>query len=284
MSQSRSQRRNRYTPTTARSPRVGVLGALLLHGMIALAALFTWQHHLEITDEATPVVPVDLVTVADKTNIAPTVTKPQPKIEPKETPPQAIQVPVPKPAPTPPKAEVAPSPAPVKPQALMPKPAQTPKPVQDTPAPDVKPAPKPKADDFSALLNKLTAPAAAPRNAKVADRATRGVGAMNAMTMDLSDALKNQIAQCWNPPVGAPHPEQLIPVFRMFLAPDGSVVQPPQLAADSAAQGASDPFMRAANEAARRAIYTCAPYKLPADKYAIWRDITVAFDPRKMFQ
>ena len=55
MSQSRSQRRNRYTPTTARSPRVGVLGALLLHGMIALAAIFTWQHHLEIIDQSAPV-------------------------------------------------------------------------------------------------------------------------------------------------------------------------------------------------------------------------------------
>jgi hypothetical protein len=76
----------------------------------------------------------------------------------------------------------------------------------------------------------------------------------------------------------------LIPTFRLFLAPDGSVQQPPQLAADSAAQAASDPFMRAAVDAARRAIYTCAPYKLPADKYSVWRDITVDFDPRKMFQ
>jgi hypothetical protein len=108
--------------------------------------------------------------------------------------------------------------------------------------------------------------------------------AMNAMTMDLSDALKNQIAQCWNPPAGAPHPEQMIPWFRIFLNPDGSVAQPPQLAADSASRAASDPFMRAAAEAARRAIYTCAPYKLPADKYSAWRDFTIDFDPRKMLQ
>jgi len=106
----------------------------------------------------------------------------------------------------------------------------------------------------------------------------------NAMTMDLSDALKNMIAQCWSPPAGAPHPERLIPVFRLFLNPDGSVAQPPQLAADSQAAAAGDPFMRAAAEAARRAIYTCAPYKLPADKYNVWRDISVAFDPRKMVQ
>jgi len=279
MSQSRSQRRNRYAPTTARSPRVGLLGALLLHGVIAAGALFTWQHHWEITDQAAPVVPVDLVTIADKTNIRATAP-PQPKVEPKETPPP-VDVPVPKPAPAPPKAELAPSP--IKPPQIMPKPAPTPKTVVDTPTPIAKPVEK-SSDAFNALLNKLTSPAAAPRNARTADRTTRGVGAMNAMTMDLSDALKNQIAQCWNPPVGAPHPEQLIPTFRLFLGPDGSVQQAPQLAADSAAQAASDPFMRAAVDAARRAIYTCAPYKLPADKYNVWRDITVDFDPRKMFQ
>jgi hypothetical protein len=104
------------------------------------------------------------------------------------------------------------------------------------------------------------------------------------MTMDLVDALKNQIAQCWSPPVGAPHPERLIPEFHLFLAPDGRVAQPPQLAADSASQATSDPFMRAAVDAARRAIYTCQPYKLPADRYNDWRDITIDFDPRKMFQ
>jgi hypothetical protein len=261
------------------SPRVGLLGALLLHAMIAVAALFTWQHHLEITDQAAPVVPVDLVTIAEKTNIRATAP-PQPKVETKETPPP-VDVPVPKPAPAPPKAELAPSP--IKPPQITPKPAPTPKTVVETPTPISKPVEKPS-DAFNALLNKLTSPATAPRNARTADRTIRGVGAQNAMTMDLSDALKNQIAQCWNPPVGAPHPEQLIPTFRLFLGPDGSVQQPPQLAADSGAQAASDPFMRAAVDAARRAIYTCAPYKLPADKYNVWRDITVDFDPRKMFQ
>jgi len=279
MSQSRSQRRNRFAPTTARSPRVGLLGALFLHELIAAAALFTWQHHLEITDQAAPVVPVDLVTIADKTNIRATAP-PQPKVERKETTPP-VSVPAPKPAPAPPKAELAP--APIKPPQITPKPAPAPKTVVDTPTPIAKPEQKPS-DAFNALLNKLTSPAAAPSNPRTADRTTRGVGAMNAMTMDLSDALKNQIAQCWTPPVGAPHPEQLIPTFRLFLAPDGSVQQPPQLAANSAALAASNPFMRAAVDAARRAIYTCAPYKLPADKYSVWRDITIDFDPRKMFQ
>ena len=192
--------------------------------------------------------------------------------------------PVPTPAPPPPTAEAAPSPVPA--PTITPKPEPAPTPVAK---PDTKPTPpdnkkKPKTDDFAALLSSLTAPTATPRNAHTADRTQRGAGLANAMTMDLVDGLKNQIQPCWSPPVGAPHPERLIPTFRMFLNPDGSVAQPPQLSADSAMMAAGDPFMRAAVEAARRAIYTCAPYKLPADKYTTWRDITIDFDPRKMVQ
>lgn len=100
--------------------------------------------------------------------------------------------------------------------------------------------------------------------------------------MDLVDALRNQIAQCWSAPIGSPHPERLIVALEVFLNPDGSVAQPPQLDANSAAAAASDPFMRAAAEAAKRAIVVCAPYKLPSDRYQTWRDLDVTFDPRKM--
>jgi hypothetical protein len=116
----------------------------------------------------------------------------------------------------------------------------------------------------------------------VGTRTVKGIGQQDAMTMDLIDALRNQIAQCWSAPVGSPHPERLIVEMEVFLNADGSVAQPPQLAADSASAVASDPFMRAAAEAAKRAIYVCAPYKLPSDRYQTWRDLDVTFDPRKM--
>jgi hypothetical protein len=56
------------------------------------------------------------------------------------------------------------------------------------------------------------------------------------------------------------------------------------LSAESQAAASGNPFMRAAAESARRAIVTCAPYKLPPEKYSLWRDITIAFDPRQMTQ
>ena len=103
------------------------------------------------------------------------------------------------------------------------------------------------------------------------------------MTLDLSDALSNQIARCWNPQIGAPRADELIVDFDLFLSPDGSVAQPPQLTASSRAAAASDPYTRAAADAARRAIYQCQPYRLPADRYSQWREISpFHFDPSRM--
>ena len=150
-------------------------------------------------------------------------------------------------------------------------------------------AAKPKKQKFdinniAALLNKQTPGAVQRRNAKTGDRMTSKASAQqNAMTADLQDALRSQIAQCWSPPVGAPHAEDLVVDFDLFLNQDGSVAQPPQLTGDSAAAAASNPYTRAAAEAARRAIYECAPYKLPADRYSQWREINpFHFDPRQM--
>ncbi|HXC55990.1 MAG TPA: hypothetical protein VNU97_11900 [Rhizomicrobium sp.] len=283
MSQSLALTRAERRPTTARGPRVGVVAAVLLHGAIVAATLFTWQHKLDIADESPPVVPVDLVTIGEKTNIAPTVQRLQKPLPVPDVKPPQLETPVPVTTPPPPQAEAAPDVAPPLPAS---KPAPAPMPVSKPhvqPAPARPDKPKPATDDFSALLNKLTAPAAAPRNARTADRTVKGVGAMNAMTMDLVDALRNQIAQCWNPPIGAPRAEELVVDFDLFLNPNGTVAQPPQLTADSAARAASDPYTRAAVDAARRAIFTCAPYKLPADRYGQWREINpFHFDPRQM--
>jgi hypothetical protein len=77
-----------------------------------------------------------------------------------------------------------------------------------------------------------------------------------------------------------PHPEQLVVYIDLMLNPDGSVARAPQLTAQSAAAATTNSYFRAAADAAMRAIYVCAPYKLPPDRYADWRDSTVEFDPR----
>jgi outer membrane biosynthesis protein TonB len=306
-------------PTVAgarRSP-VGLIGSALLHAGVIGATLFTFAHKLDIAEETPPVVPVDLITIAAKTNLTATV-KARPKEEPKHdeiTPPEPQKMEaVPQPAPPPPKAEPAPEPKPVEtpPPKAEPAPEPKPKPVEKTPppkaeavepepapkpaptVPKVKPAPQPKADaqpkkkeqfdinKVMALLDKRDATQKSAPNARVADKTVKGFGPQTAMTMDLQDSLRSQIQECWSPPVGAPHPEELVVQFDLFLKEDGSVAQPPQLSAESESAVAHDSFTRAAAEAARRAIYTCAPYKLPANRYGQWQEITLNFDPRQM--
>lgn len=254
-----------------RSP-LGFAGSLLLHGAIVAATLFTFSHTLDIADQSPPVVPVDLVTIAQKTNIRAT-SRPEPHVAPTPTPP----VPKAMPAPTPPQVEPAPAPK------------QTPaESVAETPPPKAEPIRKPKppaedqekkkfdVDKVLALLNKVAPQQSAAPDAPRAARTVRGFGAQNAMTADLGTALKNQIEGCWNPPVGAPHP--VIVDFQFSLNPDGSIAGSPQLLGSS-----SDPYFHAYAEAARRAIYTCAPYHLPSDRYNEWREIgDMNFDPTEL--
>ncbi len=266
-----------------RSP-AGWAGSLALHGAIIVGTLFTVSHTLDIADQSPPVVPIDLVTIAQKTNIRASAHHIR-HIAPTPTPPQVQpQPPPPQPPPEPPKKAEA-EPLAEAPQPVIPKhrPQPAPKQQQEAKQQEDKPQEEKKNKSFDvdkvlALLNKVAPSQAAAPDAPEAQRNVRGVGAQNAMTADLQDALRSQIERCWSPPVGAPHPERLVVSFDLFLNPDGSVAQPPQSLDNS-----DDPYFRAAKEAAVRAIYTCAPYKLPGERYAQWKEIKpFIFDPRQM--
>ncbi len=288
MSQSRSQTRvSRIDATVDDGPRgrAGLVASIVLHAGIIGATLFTITHaRLEIADQTPPVVPVDLVTIGEKTNLMPTVTAPPKVHEDQVQPPQLDQLQQKAVPAIEPKAEPAP-PDEASSEPVLKKPPPIPVP-QQRPQPQQQAQAKPKkndTEDLSALLNKLTAPSSAPANARIASRTVKGFGAQNAMTADLSDAISSQIRPCWSPPVGAPKAEELVVDFDLLLNKDGSVARPPQLTASSAAAAASDPYTRAAAEAARRAIYTCQPFKLPADRYSQWSEINpFHFDPRAM--
>jgi outer membrane biosynthesis protein TonB len=253
---------------------VGIVIAVLLHVIVIAATLFTLQQHtLDIVDQ-TPMVPVDLVTIAPKTNIMASVKQ---KVE---APPKEEPVDVPKPQPAPP--------TPAAPQEAAAPPEESAEPAPQKPIPKVEPKTKSvqepkKADKFDvnnilAMLDKRTPSASAAPNAHVSNRTVKGFGAQTAMTADLVTSLRNQIASCWSPPVGAPQAADLVVDFDVVLKQDGSVAQ-----ASSDALNSPNSYTRAAASAAQRAIYTCSPYKLPADRYNQWSEINpFHFDPRQM--
>ena len=254
----------RMRPTTARGPRFGVVGSVVFHGLIVAAALFTFHANYKTPDE-THIVPVDLVTIADKTNVA--AQSPTPPPEKMDMPAsQAVQ-------PLEPHLETAePAPVPPTPQFKV---------AKDIPDDqDNKPqTKKEQSQDFAALLNKLTTPDKPVKNAKAGPRAIQAVGAGNMMTADLVDALKSQIYRCWSPPTGAPNAADLVVDFALNLNPDGTVgrLQLLTLSGNS--------YTRAAAEAASRAIYQCQPYRLPQNRYEDWKEISrMRFDPRQLME
>jgi hypothetical protein len=137
---------------------------------------------------------------------------------------------------------------------------------------------------MAALLNRL--PDAA-REARTEDappdtprKKVKGQSSGTQMTMAVNeiDALRARIAQCWNPPPGGLGADAIVVKLRLQLNEDGSLIGYPTVA-----NSGFSPFFQAAADSAVRAVYQCQPYELPAEKYAVWRDMILNFDPRQMY-
>ena len=120
----------------------------------------------------------------------------------------------------------------------------------------------------------------APSQRRDMERPIPGTSVDRPLTMSEIDAIRYQIEQCWSVPAGARDAEDMIVRIRVFLNPDGTLSKPPEIVDE--AHG-SDSFYRTAAESARRAVLQCAPLKnLPANKYKLWRELTLTFNPRQM--
>ena len=212
--------------------------------------------------------------------------KPEPK--PEETP-KAEEKPKPKPEPKPVKQAAKPEPkSPEATKAEAKKPEEKPKPKKQAEA--KKPAPKQDSkrdfntDRIAALLNKIPdadnepAPVLPP---EAEPKKVRGQSNGTEMTMSVNeiDALRARIAQCWSPPPGGLGADQIVVKLRLRLNEDGTLVGYPTIA-----NRGSSPFFQAAADSAVRAVYQCQPYALPAEKYELWRDMILTFDPSDMYR
>ncbi|CAN5420326.1 hypothetical protein BH10PSE7_BH10PSE7_33100 [soil metagenome] len=156
------------------------------------------------------------------------------------------------------------------------KPKEKPKPEKKKPA-------KFDTDDIAAFLNKVDDKRTAPL--KPQDEAgTPKQGEFNLSGKDdgisatLIDALRKRLAGCWSIPAGA-RAAQLIVKVRFSLNQDGTVSGFPEVV-----NASSDPLFQATAQSAVSAVMDCQAYDfLPQDKYDLWRDITINFNPNQMF-
>ncbi len=247
--------------------------------------------------------------------------KPEPPAPAPEPPPSAASAP-PMPAPPDParpevKAPPPPPPPPPKPvEAQAPPPPRLPEPrpkpepqqARHAPRPEMTKA-DPKAFDkllktleekkpepaaFDNLLKNLTrqqvaqaeeAPPAPHRMAATAPPSSQPKAPLGSqLTASELDALREMVRQqlmpCWNIPAGARDAKEMHVEIRAAVNLNGTVRQATII--DQGRLG--DPLFRAAAESARRTFFNpqCAPLKLPADKYEVWKDLVVDFNPRDL--
>jgi TolA protein len=135
-------------------------------------------------------------------------------------------------------------------------------------------------DDIAAFLNKEEGERAAPQEStedgspEKAEKASKGDDAEIAGT--LIDALVTKIKGCWTVPPAARDSNVTVKV-QFQLDRDGSVVGNPVKVG-----GGSDPVSNATAAAAISAIKQCENYELPPDRYDLWKDVILDFNPNMM--
>ncbi len=270
--------------------------SFLAHGIL-IGVMIVGLPYLKPEITLPPMISVELATVSDLTQTnKPPVKAPEPKDK-KDEPPTKVEKPTPKPNPTP--EPVKPAPKETVPDK---KPVEVDKPTPDLDAlappkkPDKKPLPK-KPDPKSAenqktldsLLKNLTKDPPAPKSdiGEITKKLTESQPAPETphvgetLTISDIDALRQQLSGCWNIFAGAAEAEDLSVDIRVIVNPDRTVRDATVM--DQGRYNSDDRF-RAAAESALRAVNDprCSPLRLPQEKYNLWKDMVINFDPKEM--
>ena len=262
---------------------LGIILSTLIHGALVGSALVYFPAATRIADQ-TRIIPVELVSLADTTNVRAARPEPEPDPapdpDPVETDPEP-ETPAPEPEPEVIPPEPEPDPEPVQPQA-----EPEPEPVEPEPQPEPEPEPEPEAeprgldlDDLSSLVDRSRDQRR--ERADETGEARRGAGPGTAMTATLQAMAASQIQQCTRSNADAPADMDLAVVVRVRLERNGELAEPPRLVEEGRVLNSPNPFLRVAGERALRAVIDCAPYELPSQNYAEWRLLEVNVDTQR---
>jgi hypothetical protein len=98
------------------------------------------------------------------------------------------------------------------------------------------------------------------------------------LTANQINGIRQQLAACWSPPVGARDSGKTVDI-RVKLDRQGAV-QSSTLMSTERIDGSFD---RALAESAMNAVRTCSPLEgLPGEKYQAWKTLRLTFDPEEM--
>jgi colicin import membrane protein len=94
------------------------------------------------------------------------------------------------------------------------------------------------------------------------------------LSMSEVDAIRRKLIALWNPPLAIDKPEEWVVTIIFKLKRDGTLDGVPQIRA-------SQSYNPVARDKAIRAIFQAQPFNnLPQDKYDLWHELEITFDPR----
>ena len=103
------------------------------------------------------------------------------------------------------------------------------------------------------------------------------------LTLSEEDALKAQIFGCWSIPLGLPYNENLLVRIKLKLKPDGSVSKT-EILDHARMNKPGQGFYKVLAESALRAVKLFQPLRVPATGYERWKELQLNFDAREMLE
>ena len=103
------------------------------------------------------------------------------------------------------------------------------------------------------------------------------------LTLSEEDALKAQIFGCWSIPLGIPYNENLLVRIKLMLEPDGSVTKT-EILDHARMNKPGQAFYKVLAESALRAVKLCQPLRVPTTGYERWKELQLNFDAREMLE
>ena len=284
-----------------------VIMSALFHG-VAVTLLYLGLPHLkhdELFSER--VVVVELFTIDERRNLPEYASVVEAKNELREEERALAIAPPPAPPPPSPKSSIRTVPTP-------PPPKPTPLPLEEEPQKQVegaglpndvevpirKPNPPSQPDPFASVLKSVeelevprvqrsehepeeSKPALPTKDPfeKVLARADSEFRPDAPLSMTELDNIRYQIQKNWHLPAGGRNVHNMQVTLRIHLGPDGTVLD---VSVVDQVQMKTDPFYRAMAESTVRAVLKTGQIRnLSPEKYHLWRDMKINFDPREMF-
>jgi len=103
------------------------------------------------------------------------------------------------------------------------------------------------------------------------------------LTLSEEDALKAQIFGCWSIPLGLPYNENLLVRIKLKLKPDGTVTKT-EILDHARMNKPGQGFYKVLAESALRAVKLCQPLRVPTTGYERWKELQLNFDAREMLE